>query len=111
MTDLTKMPPTFVRCRTFGHAWDDVDPTDAEQDDFDLLWSGNDYDLLVTACPRCSMRRLDVVGEYGALRSRRYQYPEGYLMAKGDTRPKRAEFRVQLLANRLAAMKAKRGKK
>ena len=110
------MPPTFVRCRTFGHAWDDVDPTDTEQTDFDILWGGltgnSEVSLLVTACPRCTMRRMDVVGSaQGNLRSRRYLYPEGYLMSKGEHRPKRAEFRVQLLADRLAMAKRKRGKK
>lgn len=111
--DLTKLPPTFVRCRTFGHAWDDVDPTDAEATDFDILWGGmtDEVDLLVTHCPRCTMRRLDVVGTHGNLRSRRYVYPEGYLIPKGDHRPKRAEFRVQLLANRLAMAKRNRGKR
>ena len=110
MTDLAAMPPVFVRCRTFGHAWDDVDPTSAEQDDHNLLF-GSDIPLIVTNCYRCDMRRLDVVNLTGGLVQRRYQYPTGYLMAKGEHRPKRAEFRLQLLANRKAMVTAKRGKR
>ena len=109
-TDLTTMLPTFVRCRTFGHAWDDVDPTSAEQDDHNLLF-GSDIPLIVTRCYRCDMRRLDVINKTGGLVQRRYQYPSGYLMAKGQHRPKRAEFRLQLLALRVQSIAAKRGKK
>ena len=106
--DLNLMPPVYVRCRTFGHAWNDVDPTSDEADQHATRWPEG-HGLLVTDCMRCSMRRLDVVGVFGKLINRRYVYPEGYLMSKGDHRPKRDEFRMQLLANRLAFLR-KRGK-
>lgn len=108
--DLTVMPPTFVRCRTFGHAWDDVNPTEAEQDDHNLLF-GSDIPLIVTECHRCGMRRHDVVGLQGNLVQRRYEYPTGYLLPKGEHRPKRDAFRLQLLALRVQAVAAKRGKR
>lgn len=111
MSDLATTPPSYIRCRTFGHAWDDVNPTDDEAEDFDLLYSGTNHSLLVANCTRCGNHRSDVVNSTGSLVNRRYTYPEGYLMAKGDRRPKRAEFRLQLLANRIASMSAKRGKK
>ena len=109
MTDLTKLPLSYIRCRTLGHACDDVEPTPEEVQDADLVWHG--FSLLATCCTRCAMRRLDIVTAAGTLRSRRYNYPVGYLMAKGEHRPKRNEFRKQLLANRIFQSKAKRGKK
>lgn len=108
--DLTQLPPSYIRCRTFGHAWDDVDPTEEERTDFDVLWPSTHL-LLPTNCVRCGMRRLDVIKPSGSLAQRRYLYPEGYLMVKGDHRPKRDAFRLQLLQNRLLANRlAKRGK-
>jgi hypothetical protein len=108
VTDLTKLPHSYIRCRTLGHAWDDVEPTAEEIQDADLMWHG--YSLLATCCSRCYMRRMDIVTTGGALRTRRYNYPVGYLIAKGEHRPKRIEFRKQLIANRIFQMKAKRGK-
>lgn len=112
MADLSTLPPTFVRCRTFGHAWDDVDATDTEQEQFDASWNdGEAHSLLVTECSRCSMRRIDIVHLIGGgLRSRRYTYPEGYLMPKGEHRPLRSDFRLELLGRRLRALTAGRKK-
>lgn len=109
MTDLTKLPSSYIRCRTLGHAWDDVEPTPDEVRDADIIWHGDS--LLATCCSRCAMRRLDIAAPNGVLRTRRYNYPIGYLMAKGEQRPKRSDFRKQLIAYRIIQSKTKRGKK
>ena len=103
MTDLTLMEPAYVRCRTFGHAWYDVDPSSEEQISKDLAKYNT---LIAAACVRCDMRRHDlVVSRSGELVNRRYVYPVGYILAKGVKRPKRDEFRLQLLANRLSSLR------
>jgi hypothetical protein len=94
------LPLPFLRCRTFGHAWDEVSASPQEQVDFFALWS-DDHDLIVTDCSRCAMRRLDVVDPAGMLSQRRYTYPNGYLMARGAPRPRRNQFRLELIATRI----------
>lgn len=90
----------YVRCRTFGHSWDDIPVTESHPD-------GHSFWL---RCVHCATVRKDVFDRrYGELLLRQYDYPDGYRLAE-DELPTRAEFRLRLfdLAQGLADRRAKR---
>ena len=89
-------PTDFTTCRTFGHAWE-VDKTYRDEDDD----AQHPLVHLELKCLRCSMQRFDMVTTRGVLFRRHYRYPENYLTPKGTPRPKRDEWRLRLLAQRL----------
>jgi len=91
----------YVRCRTFGHAWEEqpvMQPDDWGRPQFWLR------------CTRCTTMRRDVFdARSGSLEGRAYDYPEEYRLA-GDQLPTRDEFRLKLLsiASDLADRRARR---
>lgn len=77
----------FVRCRTFGHAWEDIPAT--PHPDGHAFW---------LRCVHCGGERHDVIDRrYGELVARRYDMPDGYGMS-ADEIPTRAEFRLRLMS-------------
>jgi hypothetical protein len=89
----------FIRCNTMGHAWHD----------YDSNWSTDMGTPLTLRCERCGTERRDVVGAFGQLVYRHYQYPNFYRYSRG-TRPTRSDFRVMLLTQRLQEQKRGRGR-
>lgn len=85
--------PKFIECRSLGHAW-----TLIESD-----WEPADtlvFDPLSVQCLRCGCERHDEVWHSdGQLATRRYTHTDGYLLPKGERRPKRHEFRLVMLRN------------
>lgn len=74
----------FDQCRTFGHAWYEVDGEYAPL--FGYLFS--------LRCERCGTTRNDIINERGELGSRNYRHPDGY---KESEKLTRAEYRVRLI--------------
>lgn len=94
---------TFVRCRTFGHSWDDIPVTEPHPD-------GHQFWL---RCVNCTTVRKDVFHRvYGHLLHRHYIHPDDYKLARDET-PTRDEFRLRLftIATDLAERRAKRAAK
>jgi hypothetical protein len=79
-----------VRCRTYGHAWDEFNPTGMDASDYG--WR------LSLRCVRCTTERHDVIDTIGNLATRQYIYPEGYDTSTGEARMTRPEFRQLLYA-------------
>lgn len=87
MTDdlptLTELKLAYVRCKTYGHSWDEFRSTTATR-------SAN----LTLRCDRCGMHRYDQVSPTtGELDGRSYDRPPGYRTA----RLARPDLRVELL--------------
>lgn len=77
----------YDQCRTFGHAWFEVEG--AYKPLFGVLFS--------LKCERCDTVRNDVYGQRGEVESRNYVYPEGYRESEKITK---AEYRMRLMAAR-----------
>lgn len=78
-----------VRCRTYGHGWDEFSP---------MRRPAKFGDRLSLRCVRCGAERHDIVSWIdGALLQREYVYPEGYAIAE---RHSRADFRAALVNRR-----------
>ena len=80
----------YIRCRTMGHAWFDVDST----------WVPAFGTPLTFHCERCGSERRDIIDINGDLASRSYIKPHGYDLEKGSDRPTRSDFRLMLNAIR-----------
>lgn len=76
----------YLRCRTWGHAWEEFIPRDVR-----VKWG----ELWPLRCIRCGTERFDTINALGHLGARRYVHPEDYALAKDET-PTRDGFRVQL---------------
>lgn len=75
---LAKVDEEYVRCRSWGHQWDDFQPLRRR-----AAWGT----LLSLRCERCSTQRHDTIDSRGEVSSRQYVYPEGYEVAglsRGD---------------------------
>lgn len=78
---------SMMRCRTYGHAWDEFTPIDLPPK---AGWQ------LSLRCIRCTTERHDVIDLVGNLSERRYVYPDGYRDATADHRLSRQEYRQAL---------------
>jgi hypothetical protein len=78
----------FVRCRSYGHAWDEYYPIDMAAPSFG--WR------LSLRCMRCATERHDNYDFKGRVMNRRYIYPEGYQTPKGEEKPSKEFFREEL---------------
>lgn len=76
----------YLRCRTWGHAWEEFIPHGTRPH-----WG----ELFTLRCTRCTTERHDTINALGALGQRRYVYPEDYSLAKDET-PTRDQFRLEL---------------
>jgi hypothetical protein len=70
----TPLDNTYVRCRSYGHAWDEFAPIDLAPPLYG--WR------LSLRCTRCGTERHDNVDFKGQVMGRRYLYVDGY-MQKG----------------------------
>lgn len=59
----------YADCRDIGHQWDEVFSE----------WEGNEM-VRLHRCDRCGSERLDIYSRTGAIKVRRYDYNEGYLL-------------------------------
>jgi hypothetical protein len=87
----------YLRCRTYGHAWDEFAPIDLNPPAYG--WR------LCLRCTRCMTERYDNVDFKGRVMSRRYVYPERYAQ-KGVTRVEFRESLFQALRAKLEASKS-----
>lgn len=76
----------YLRCRTWGHAWEEFIPRGMR-----VRWG----ELFPLRCVRCGTERFDVINALGQLGQRRYVHPEDYSLAADET-PTRDAFRVEL---------------
>lgn len=89
MVDRLYTHTEYVRCRTFGHAWDEVPVMVPDAYGRPQFW---------LRCTRCTTERHDVVnGGSGWLEAREYVYPEEYSLT-GEAVPTRDELRLKLLS-------------
>ena len=81
---LAKLHDTFLKCRTYAHAWDEYTPSPEELSTRRQGWH------LYLRCMRCGVTRIDDVLSIGSLDRRAYTYPDGYRLggyvAKDDVR-------------------------
>jgi hypothetical protein len=85
--DRVGIDESILRCRTWGHAWDEYFPDDLGPPSFGYRSS--------LRCTRCTTERHDVIDINGDVGQRRYIYPEGYQLARDET-PTRSEMRLAL---------------
>ena len=78
----------FIRCRVFGHSWDDFSPVGMRNPSWGTRVS--------IRCLRCTTERHDIYNSLGEVGYRRYIYPGGYQYAKGE-KPDMATFRIMLM--------------
>jgi hypothetical protein len=83
----TEIDKAYIRCRSYGHAWDEFSPIDLDPPVYG--WR------LSLRCVRCTMERHDNLDFKGMLMGRRYIPPDGYRIKNA---PERFEFRAELFA-------------
>jgi hypothetical protein len=69
---LENYPTQFLRCRTFGHEWEEFVPVGKK-----VPIAGFQFALL---CVSCGTERYDTLNTLGALMFRQYVKPEGYYL-------------------------------
>lgn len=84
----TAIDKAYVRCRSYGHAWDEFAPIDLSAPVYG--WR------LSLRCLRCSTERHDNIDFKGRIMGRRYLYAEGYQQKGFIERP---VFREALFDN------------
>ena len=98
--DRVGIDQAMLRCRTYGHAWDEFYPDNLGTPMFG--WR------LSLRCARCTAERHDTIDHIGQVGSRRYIYPQDYQMTRDET-PTREEMRLSLFRDvreKLAAANA-----
>lgn len=71
--NLNDLPDHFLRCRSYGHSWEQIPITLANPEYVKLFhW----YDVL--RCVICGTERYDGINELGQVGNRSYNYPHGY---------------------------------
>lgn len=68
--EITDLPTHYLKCRTFGHAWEEFVPVGMRAPQFGFRFS-----LL---CTSCASERHDLVNTQGQLLQREYRYQAGY---------------------------------
>lgn len=91
VTTATHERQGYIRCNAIGHSWHD----------YDSNWTPEFGTPLTLRCERCGMERRDSINDYGMLLNRHYYRPPNWKYPKHE-RPTKAEFRVLLLAQRIA---------
>lgn len=82
--NIGKLPTNLLRCRTFGHLWEEFVPVGVRRPSF-----GFRYALL---CTSCGTERFDIIATTGDVVHRKYYYADGY---KLDLPATRDECRVE----------------
>lgn len=67
---LDRVDANYIRCRSYGHAWDEFAPVDMYPPTYG--WR------LSLRCLRCTTERHDNMDFKGKVMGRRYIYPDGY---------------------------------
>lgn len=93
------LPLEFLKCRAFGHRWEEFVPVGKRKAEFGFRFS-----LL---CTTCGTERHDLLDTNGFVASREYVYSDGY---KLDTATNRAECRLLYHDRRAVRRLARRGK-
>lgn len=88
----------YCECRTYGHAWFEIDADKASP----IGW------YLWLKCERCSMIRMDTIDVHGELSARSYRQPAGYHNSEKITR---ATYRTVLHEHRERARRSERRRK
>lgn len=86
--DRIGLDQAMLRCRTYGHAWDEFFPDDLGTPLFG--WR------LSLRCNRCTAERHDLIDHIGRVGQRRYIYPPDYQLQRDEV-PTRDELRVRML--------------
>jgi hypothetical protein len=85
--DRMGLDQAMLRCRTYGHAWDEFYP-----DNLGVPLYGWRLSL---RCVRCTAERHDLIDHIGQVGQRRYIYPDDYSLGRDET-PTREEMRLSL---------------
>jgi hypothetical protein len=85
--DRVGLDVAMLRCRTYGHAWDEFFP-----DNLGVPMFGWRLSL---RCARCYSERHDIIDRNGAVGQRRYIYADDYHVARDET-PTREQMRLSL---------------
>lgn len=83
--DVYDLPVEYLRCRAFGHAWEEFVPVGMGTPSFGFRYS--------LRCGRCTTCRFDLIDVIGGVADRQYAYPDDY---KLDQPTDRAEIRLVL---------------
>ena len=92
------LPVPFLRCRAFGHKWDEFLPVGKRKAEWGFRLS-----LL---CVSCGTERHDLINATGSVGGREYVYPEGYQL---DQKASRDEIRLLYERKRKVKTIARRG--
>lgn len=87
----------FLRCRTFGHPWEEYIPVGQA----DPPWGFR----FALRCVTCTTERHDIIDAVGEVSIRRYLYPDGYQGLQAN----RQECRLELEKREDRKRKARRG--
>lgn len=71
--NLADLPTPYLKCRVFGHNWEEFIPIGMSKASF-----GSRYSLL---CTSCGTERHDLINFHGDVGQRDYRYPDGYLLS------------------------------
>jgi hypothetical protein len=94
--ELGEMPLNFVKCKTFGHWWDE------------MALDRNSMFIYTEAmfCPRCTTKRYFGLDAFFNVINRQYVYPEGYKLAeKANRNELRKELANRKKKERLSALR------
>lgn len=83
---IANMEDDWLLCRAFGHSWR---PIRASRE---ANWGV----LISLQCRSCKTKRDDTIDKLGAVSTRTYTHPPGYLLTGYDNRPSRAEWRLNV---------------
>jgi hypothetical protein len=87
--DRVGLDQAMLRCRVYGHSWDEYYPDDLGRPEYG--WR------LSLRCTRCTTERHDIIDSIGRISQRRYIYVEDYQMGRDET-PSRDEMRLAMFA-------------
>lgn len=97
-TRLHRVQDDYLKCRSWGHMWDDYRPLGRDRGDY----------VLTLRCDRCATERVDTLDSAGDVIRRNYEYPEDYKISgyiSGD-RATAPELRRELLTRKRREMRA-----
>jgi hypothetical protein len=83
------LPDQYLRCRTFGHAWEEI-PTTLADPAYMQLWRW----YMTARCTSCATERYEGIANDGSIGQRSYKYPDRYSLS---FTLKRADARLEYL--------------
>jgi hypothetical protein len=88
--DRVGLDQAMLRCRTYGHAWDEFYPNNLGLPIYGFRLS--------LRCARCTTERHDIIDHTGHVGQRRYIYAADYQMQR-DELPSREQLRLNLFSS------------